>query len=221
MDDGSPISPGALPYPSLLASPGPKMHCVVESMGTLTGGEAWMKKLALLAVVLVAGTAMAGTPPNPPILVNGKAVTHRGTAKAAKVTTPAPTTKNAGASAADLESKLRMAASYARMAEFKAKLEDEESDVSWQTLGHGTEPDTDAYGDAYAKSYDEGETACNTWMVGRSAKVKVAAKVYCSVWKSTLVANAKADAHDEDFASTPGGAQFVRAQAELEAAAEE
>lgn len=121
-----------------------------------------------------------------------------------------------------LESKLSEAASYAELAEYKARLQDETEDLSWRTLGHGTgRDDSSAYGDAYAKSYEEGKAACDAWIAGKPAKVKVAAKIYCSMWKSTLHARAEAHAHHQDFASTAAGAQFTRAEAELEAAAEE
>lgn len=182
-----------------------------------------MKMLAIVFAAMLAAPAVAAMakPPTAPILINGKAVTYRGSAKVAEHAAPTPVEKTSGASVADLESKLRTAASYAQMAEFKAKLQDEENDLSWRTLGHGTETDSDAYGEAYKRSYEEGEAACNAWVIGKPAKLKAAAKVYCSIWKSTLVANAEASARHEDFASTPAGAQFVRAQAEFEAAAEE
>lgn len=95
------------------------------------------------------------------------------------------------------------------------------NDYSMQMLGHTNNDDFSYVGEAYAKAYEEGKKACDDWMVGKSVKVKAAAIVYCSMWRSTLQANAEADANYEDFASTPAGAQFVRAQAELEAAADE
>lgn len=58
-------------------------------------------------------------------------------------------------------------------------------------------------------------------MVAKSTKVRVTDKVYCATRKSTLQVRAEAHARSGDFASTPAGAQFVRAQAELEAAADE
>lgn len=124
-------------------------------------------------------------------------------------------------SVAALESKLRMAAMTAQSAEYKAKLQEKTNDLSWRMLGHSDNDDFGYVAEAYAKAEMEGGAACNAWMTGRPAKVKAAAKVYCSIWKSTLEANAKASAQHEDFNSTPAGAQFIRAQAELEATADE
>ncbi|HEY9110293.1 MAG TPA: hypothetical protein VIM92_00765 [Rhodanobacteraceae bacterium] len=124
-------------------------------------------------------------------------------------------------SVAQLESALEDAAMPVQTAEYKAKLQEKTNDYSMQMLGHTNNDDFSYVGEAYAKAYEEGKKACDDWMVGKSVKVKAAAIVYCSMWRSTLQANAEADANYEDFASTPAGAQFVRAQAELEAAADE
>ena len=124
-------------------------------------------------------------------------------------------------SVAQLESDLNMAAMAAGTAEYKAKLQTEENDYSIQVLGHTSNDDFGYVDDAYVKSYTEGKKACDDWVVGKSAKVRAAAKVYCAMWKSTLRVRAEAHARSEDFASTPAGAQYVRAQAELEAAAGE
>jgi hypothetical protein len=124
-------------------------------------------------------------------------------------------------SVAQLESDLDIAAMPVGTAEYKAKLQSEENDYSIKMLGHADNDDFNYVGEAYAKAYDKGKQVCDTWMAGKSDKVKAAAKVYCALWKSTLQARADAHANQDDFASTPAGAQFVRAQAELEAAADE
>lgn len=124
-------------------------------------------------------------------------------------------------SVAELESDLDAAAMPVGTAEYKAGLQEKTNDYSMQMLGHTNNDDFDYVGEAYGKAYADGKKACDDWMVGKSAKVKAAALVYCAMWKSTLHAKAEAEAKYEDFASTPAGAQFVRAQAELEAAAEE
>ena len=176
-----------------------------------------MKKLALKvmlgAFALIAFQAMA-TKPDPPILVNGKPVgPNRGTAM------PPPPPVPAEQSASALVSKLEMLREPVQVAEYKSNLDDKEADYRMQVLGEYQEPDYSELGAAYKVAYSEGDRACKQWIIGKSNEVKVAAKIYCTVWHDTLEANAKANGGSE-FTSSAAGAQYMRAKAEFEAVAD-
>lgn len=176
-----------------------------------------MKKFAMAAAVVLVAIAAVGCQREPKVSLPRSEVKAEG-APATRLASPS--------SVADQRSVQEFVLGMENVRAVVAILELE---LKWKysnpkgfarDVANGTAPaglDFKMVNDAYHDAYSKGQKACDRYVLGRSTEMRKAVRSYCVVWRETFDVFTKSHG---DFNATPGGVQYVRAKAELEAAAE-